>query len=127
MVKVLVLAAALMLSPALAEPPKDKQDTAKKQEKIEIAVEKLERTKKRTTDPQDADGDGYGDTKKRAGDPIPGIDITVNQSPGLPPPPPPPPPPAVGTGDQQGAPKAQLQKDRAKAKTEACKADPKNC
>ena len=138
MMKLIAIAITLAASSALAEPPKAKQQADAQKKDIEIAVEKLERDpkKQRAVDPQDADGDGYGDPVKRAGDPIPDIDLTMNQSPGLPPPPPPP-PPAVGQGGDPGSPKAQPKKDRAaelraeakarKEKADACKADPKNC
>ncbi len=84
---------------AFAEPPKDEQaaNAEQKSEKIEIAVEKIERADKKVKAPQDTDldGDGYGDVAakaradsdypkgaaKTAGDPIPDIDITVSQSP----------------------------------------------
>ncbi|WP_127347754.1 hypothetical protein [Pseudidiomarina mangrovi] len=90
-----VIAASLSCM-AAAEPPKQKPQPEAKQEKIEIAVEKIERAGKRQQQnpTDDADGDGYGDATKRAGDPIPGIDITVNQGTT---PKPPPPPPANGT------------------------------
>lgn len=83
----LIISSCIALSAtAFAEPPKDEQtDSAqKKSEKIEISVEKIERADKKLKGPQDTDldGDGYGDVAtKAAGDPIPGIDITENQSP----------------------------------------------
>ena len=138
MMKLIAIAAALAVTSALAEPPKAKQQAEAQKKDIEIAVEKLERERtKRMTDPKDVDGDGHADDVKRAGDPIPGIDITVNQTTVKRPPPPPPPPPAVGQGGDPGSPKAQPHKDEAaelkadararKEKAEACKADPKNC
>ena len=96
---ILISSCLIFSTAAFAEPPKDKQAASaqKKNEKIELAVEKIERTDRKLKAPQDGDldGDGYGDVAaaartdsdypkgaaKAAGDPIPDIDITVNQSP----------------------------------------------
>lgn len=83
----ILISSCLVLSTAVfAEPPKDEQNASaqKKSEKIELAIEKIERADRKLKAPQDGDldGDGYGDVAaKAAGDPIPDIDITVNQSP----------------------------------------------